>query len=85
MRFRLLTYDIIDEYEHQRYIRYKYQIEKQKQKHIYEINVNINHLDVVYNFVYQLAKLYKTDRLRVTFKNMMYVLNNNKISEYKIF
>lgn len=83
MRFRLLTYDIIDEYEHQRYIRYKYQIEKQK--HIYEINVNINHRDVIYNFVYQLAKLYKTDRLRVTFKNMMYVLNNNKISEFKIF
>lgn len=83
MRFRLLTYDIIDEYEHQRYVRYKYQIEKNKG--ILEINVNINHRDVVYNFVYQLAKLYKTDRLRVTFKNRMYVLNNNKISEYKIF
>lgn len=83
MRFRLLTYDIIDEYEHQHYIRYKYQIEKNK--NILEINVNINNRDIIYNFCYQLAKLYKTDRLRVTFKNMMYVLNNNKISEYKIF
>lgn len=83
MRFRLLTYDIIDEYDNEHYVRYKYQIEKKK--NILEINVNINNRDVVYNFIYQLAKLYKTDRLRVTFKNMMYVLNNNKISEYKIF
>lgn len=83
MRFRLLTYDIIDEYDNEHYVRYKYQIEKKK--NILEINVNINNRDVIYNFCYQLAKLYKTDRLRVTFKNMMYVLNNNKISEFKIF
>ena len=83
MRFRLLSYDIIDEYEREHYVRYKYQIDKNKA--ILEIEVNISYRDVIHNFCYQLAKLYKVDRLRVTFKNVMYVLMNNHITEYKIF
>lgn len=81
MKFTLVTYEVIDKYDNIDYIRYKYQIDDNK--NLLEIEINRKYRDLVYNFIYDLANLYRIDIFRVDYKNMMYKFNKGKISEFK--
>ena len=81
MKLTLVTYEIVDKYDDMDYIRYKYQIDDNK--HLLEASFNRHHRDIVYNFIYMIANLYQVKRLKVHYKNMMYTLQGNTITEYQ--
>lgn len=81
MKFTLVSYEIVDRYDDIDYIRYKYQIDNNK--NLLEMFLNRHNRDTVYNFVYGIANLYQLNNIKVHFKNMIYYLNGNRITEYQ--
>lgn len=83
-KFILHYADVIDEYDLNEYVCFKYSFDDDPR--MLEVNINvISGTSLIYNFINMIHKLYKIDNYSVIFKNYKYNYWNGNISQIKMY